>query len=69
MSENDRLYVRTTRAFKTNTQAVIDQLYLHGLREDQGLSAYVLEAVREKRERDSVLISDRGERRRTVCSA
>ena len=56
MSESDRLYLRISRSLKSNTQELVDRLYMLELRENQNLTAYVIEAIKEKRERDESLL-------------
>lgn len=58
MSEQYRLYIRTSKAFKRNTRQIVDELHRLELRPNQSLSAYVIEAVREKRERDAALLAE-----------
>ena len=57
MSANNKLLVRVSPSFKTNTQKLINELYGHGLRDDVTLSEYVREAVEEKRKRDKERIN------------
>ena len=52
MSKATVIRARTSVGFKQNTQRVIKQLYAAGVRDSVNMSEYVLEAVKEKRERD-----------------
>ena len=48
----DRLDMRIPASVKSNTRNLINDLYDLGLRGDKNLTAYTIEAIKEKRERD-----------------
>jgi len=52
MSDETKLWVRCSPAFKSNVQAFINKLFDCGLRDDTKMSSYVRDAVKEKRDRD-----------------
>ncbi len=54
--ESDKIEIRTTKAFKANTRKLLRLLYDAGLRDNQNMSEYIIEAITEKRDRDTDII-------------
>ena len=63
MSEGDRyrIEIRTTPSFKRKLRNLLRDLYDLGLREDKNLTAYTIEALEEKRAKDSLAIERKRE--------